>query len=160
MFTPSQIKISIEISILYTGYKMTIVSTTKQINRSPEQVRRVVRRYLYNYPANDQLLDFAKMPEWTQGFIRSIEPAVKKNTIEEGDKLNVTLEGASFSPVVLVRSHEKQNRAHSVRKTRRASLNGGAASRSCSTATTASALTTALRLGRPRLRTRRSLAGR
>lgn len=43
------------------------------------------------------------MPEWTKGFIRSIKPAVEKEAIETGDKLHVTLEGASFSPIVLVR---------------------------------------------------------
>ena len=42
------------------------------------------------------------MPKWTQGFIRSIEPTSPKNTIEKGDKLKVVLQGASFSPIVLV----------------------------------------------------------
>lgn len=42
------------------------------------------------------------MPEWAQGFIRTIEPVAQKDSIEKGDKLKVTLEGASFSPVVLV----------------------------------------------------------
>lgn len=46
------------------------------------------------------------MPEWTQGFIRSIEP-VNKDAISEGDKLKVTLESASFSPVILVSTDSK-----------------------------------------------------
>lgn len=77
------------------------------------------------------------MPQWTQGFIRSIEPASKKDTIDVGDKLNVTLEGASFSPVVLVCPLVGTNRAkdHGVeqqiltypRKTLPSSSSGGEA---------------------------------
>ncbi|KAI9753351.1 MAG: hypothetical protein M4579_005209 [Chaenotheca gracillima] len=70
------------------------VTTTKEIASSPEHVRQV-------------FLDFGKMPEWTQGFIRSITPVVPKDPIEKGDKLNVTLQGASFSPVVLENSPQE-----------------------------------------------------
>ena len=45
-------------------------------------------------------MDFTKYPEWTQGFIKSIEPHSQKSTIEKGDKLKVVLEGGTFNPVV------------------------------------------------------------
>lgn len=45
------------------------------------------------------------MPQWTQGFIKSIEPHAQKDpaTLQAGDKLTVRLQGMTFSPVVLVR---------------------------------------------------------
>jgi hypothetical protein len=52
-----------------------------------------------------QFLDFARIPQWTQGFIRSITPQTPNKpatSLEAGDKLTVQLEGMSFSPVVLV----------------------------------------------------------
>ncbi|OAQ98960.1 hypothetical protein LLEC1_00602, partial [Akanthomyces lecanii] len=72
---------------------MTTVTTTKVIAASPEIVRSV-------------MLDFSRLPEWTHGFIRSIEPA-KDGNLSEGDKLNVTLEGASFSPTILENSAQQ-----------------------------------------------------
>lgn len=54
---------------------------------------------------NSQFLDFPRYPQWSQGFIKSIEPQTPKPSteIQPGDKLNVRLEGMAFSPVVLVR---------------------------------------------------------
>ena len=51
-----------------------------------------------------QFLDFSNMSEWTQGFIKSIEPIEPKSgtMIEKGDKLKVVLDGATFNPTVLV----------------------------------------------------------
>jgi hypothetical protein len=53
-----------------------------------------------------QFLDFPRIPQWTQGFIRSITPQTPNKpatSLEAGDKLTVQLEGMSFAPVVLVR---------------------------------------------------------
>ncbi|OAA75867.1 activator of Hsp90 ATPase 1 family protein [Akanthomyces lecanii RCEF 1005] len=72
---------------------MTTVTTSKLIAASPEIVRSV-------------MLDFPRLPEWTQGFIRSIKPA-KDGSVSKGDKLNVTLEGASFSPTILENSAQE-----------------------------------------------------
>jgi len=55
-----------------------------------------------------QFLDFPRIPHYTQGFIRSITPQTPDKAATElqaGDKLNVQLEGMSFSPVVLVSSN-------------------------------------------------------
>lgn len=80
------------------------------------------------------------MPSWTQGFIRSIKPVnPQKKNIEKGDKLNVKLEGASFSPVVLVRLIPRLTDKYKLiinRKTRPKYSNGEAAFRFCSMATT------------------------
>lgn len=51
-----------------------------------------------------QLMNFKRIPEWTQGFIKSITPQTPTSTQpKEGDVLTVVLEGATFSPIVLVR---------------------------------------------------------
>jgi hypothetical protein len=59
--------------------------------------------HLTIYPT--QFLDFPRIPQWTQGFIRSITPQTPNKSatsLEAGDKLTVQLEGMSFAPVVLV----------------------------------------------------------
>jgi hypothetical protein len=49
-------------------------------------------------------MDFKKYPEWEPRFMKSVEPAEEKSSIEAGDKLNVQLTGMAFTAVVLVRS--------------------------------------------------------
>ena len=51
-----------------------------------------------------QFVDFARYSEWSPRHIKSIERPAGKTIIEPGDKLKVTLEGTSFSPVVLENS--------------------------------------------------------
>ena len=53
-----------------------------------------------------QFLDFPKLPEWSQGFIKSIEVQPNKDAIEKGDKLHVVMEGMAFSPTVVVRTYD------------------------------------------------------
>ncbi|KAM0693828.1 hypothetical protein Q7P36_005952 [Cladosporium allicinum] len=68
---------------------MVLISTTEEIACSPAHLRKI-------------FLDFPRLPQWTQGFIRGIEQQnPNKKTIEAGDKLTVKLEGMTFSPVVL-----------------------------------------------------------
>ncbi|KAK3716795.1 hypothetical protein LTR37_006145 [Vermiconidia calcicola] len=66
------------------------ISRQIEIASSPEHVREV-------------FLDFGRMSEYTQGFIKSITPAEQKpaKQITKGDKLKVVLEGVTFSPSVL-----------------------------------------------------------
>ena len=52
-----------------------------------------------------QFLDFSKIPEWSQGFIKSLEVVPNKDAIEKGDKLHVVMEGMAFSPTVVVRPY-------------------------------------------------------
>jgi hypothetical protein len=93
---------------------MVLISTTEEIACSPAHLRKIVRpppktlqhqpsKSLTQTPFTTQFLDFPRIPQWTQGFIRGIEQQTPdKSTIEAGDKLTVKLEGMTFSPVVLV----------------------------------------------------------
>jgi hypothetical protein len=95
--------------------KMVLITTSTEIACSPAHLRKIVRlppdyhrhtdnpAYLTIKPK--QFLDFPRIPQWTQGFIRSISPQTPNKpatSLAAGDKLNVQLEGMSFAPVVLV----------------------------------------------------------
>jgi hypothetical protein len=94
---------------------MVLITTSTEIACSPARLRKIVRSSITsvniqmtrptsnNHPK--QFLDFPRIPQWTQGFIRSITPQTPNKlatSLEAGDKLTVQLEGMSFSPVVLV----------------------------------------------------------
>ncbi|KAM0710161.1 hypothetical protein Q7P35_002523 [Cladosporium inversicolor] len=84
---------------------MVLITTTTEITCSPAHLRKVLTT-----PKRTQFLDFPRIPEWTQGAIRSITPQAPNKPPKElvaGDKLTVQLEGMSFSPVVLENSAQQ-----------------------------------------------------
>jgi hypothetical protein len=44
-----------------------------------------------------QFLDWPRIPQWHQGFIKSIDPLAQKTTIEPGDTLKVVLQGSTYT---------------------------------------------------------------
>ena len=88
-----------------------MIQTQIEIASSPAHVKEVVgTRHILCLEFIDslsfvQLLDFRRLSEWHSAFVQSISPATSgKTVIEEGDKLNCTVGGFTFTPVVLVRS--------------------------------------------------------
>ncbi|EMC98010.1 hypothetical protein BAUCODRAFT_22864 [Baudoinia panamericana UAMH 10762] len=73
---------------------MASLASKVEIASSPARVR-------------EAFMNFSKLPEWTQGFIRSIEPIVPKEQIERGDRLKVVLEGMTINPIVLENSERQ-----------------------------------------------------
>ena len=88
--------------------------TEIEIASSPAHVRQVVCEYhchcarlwsSYLTDERHQFLDFAKFPEWSTGPIKSVTPYATKSIVEKGDRLKVSLGGATFSGLVLVSFH-------------------------------------------------------
>lgn len=88
---------------------MPLISTQIEIAASPEKVRNTVSAkppsplFRQDTQYVGQFLEFSTYPEWSHGFIQSIENLSKPGiTPGEGDKLKVVLPGMTFEPSVLV----------------------------------------------------------
>ncbi|KAL1587628.1 hypothetical protein WHR41_03639 [Cladosporium halotolerans] len=73
---------------------MVLILTEIEIGGDPAHVR-------------DVFLDFAKLSEWHQGHFKSVEVQSRDGEIRKGDKVTITMEGATFSGVILENSERE-----------------------------------------------------
>jgi hypothetical protein len=86
-----------------------MISSEVEIAAPPAKVREVVsalppRRVWIPPHPREQLLDFAKIPEWHSGMVKSITPLAESGDGQSpGNQLHCVMEGFTFDSTITVR---------------------------------------------------------